>query len=807
VAGFYCVATETTERVLAEQALHQSYRTLFEAMDEGYLLADVIFDDEGRAADIQYVEANPAATRMIGQDLTGRRLSEASPDYEDYWYEIWGRVARTGKGERLERYAAPEGLWYDFYVFKPEPDNAASNRVAVLFQDVSQRKQAEMALRDSEARHRALAESAQRQAAELSAVLESMPDAVYIGTSEGITLANQRALDQLGFESREELNRNIAVLAAEIDTRDYHTGAFIPPEQQVYARALRGESAVQDVRVRHRGTGEERVVRSAAAPVKIDGAVIAAVAVNTDVTGHRRAQAGLRELNETLERRVQEALAERTLWADFFRNSGALIGALDLDRRFIAVNKAYADAFEAFFGLRPKVGDDIEALLAGQPTKSAAILEFWARALAGEEFTVVNDNKGRAPFFEFHFNPLRDQSGRITGALQYAVDVSQRVQAQARLAEAQEALRQSQKLEAMGQLTGGVAHDFNNLLTPIVGGLDMLQRRGVGDERAQRQIIWALQAAERARALVQRLLAFARRQPLQPTAVDVGALVEGIADLVSSTSGPRIRLELDVASALPAARADVNQIEMAILNLAVNARDAMPDGGTLTISAQRDDVGQGHRSKLPAGIYVKLAVSDTGVGMTEEILSRAIEPFFSTKGVGQGTGLGLSMVHGLALQLGGALTLQSRHGLGTTVELWLPLAGHAPREAEREPPDQAVAPMGLVLLVDDEPLARDSTADMITDLGYEVLEATSAEEALRRLEEGIEPRLLITDHLMPGMTGVELVVAARQFFPHLPVLIISGYAEDNGIPSDLPRLTKPFRQAELLDSLSKLLRQ
>jgi CheY-like chemotaxis protein len=333
----------------------------------------------------------------------------------------------------------------------------------------------------------------------------------------------------------------------------------------------------------------------------------------------------------------------------------------------------------------------------------------------------------------------------------------------------------------------------------------MLVRRGLGSERERRLIDGALQSAERAKTLVQRLLAFARRQPLQPQAVDVKRLVGGMADLISSTSGPHVQVRVDLPGDLPPATADANQVEMAVLNLAVNARDAMPDGGILTISAARASVRPEQRSPLPGGHYVRLSVSDTGTGMDEETLARAIEPFFSTKGIGKGTGLGLSMVHGLALQLGGGLTIESEPGKGTTVNLWLPISTAQVEDDDRTADVPPVAHgLGMALLVDDEDLVRMSTADMLMDLGYEVAEASSAEEALRLLDEGLKPSVLVTDHLMPGMNGVELArhVAARR--PGLPVLIVSGYAEAEGVAPGLARLTKPFRNSELAFSLAAL---
>ena len=402
---------------------------------------------------------------------------------------------------------------------------------------------------------------------------------------------------------------------------------------------------------------------------------------------------------------------------------------------------------------------------------------------------------------------LRDVNERRTAEAELRrlnETLEERVRARtADLERAHEQLRQSQKMEAIGQLTGGVAHDFNNLLTPILGGLDVLQRRGVGDERGQRLIDGALQSAERARVLVQRLLAFARRQPLQSAAVDTAGLVEDMVDLLSSTLGPRVRVIVDAGDGLPPAQADRNQLEMAVLNLAVNARDAMPDGGVLTISVRQAEA-EGSLALSP-GRYIRLAVSDTGVGMDPATLARAIEPFFSTKGVGKGTGLGLSMIHGLAAQLGGALQLSSAVGVGTTVEIWLPIADSAAAEAREENFDEPVAGAGVVLLVDDEELIRASTAQMLADLGFTVLEADSGRSALALLHR---PKLdlVVTDHLMPGMTGTEFAREAALVRPGVPVLVISGYADLDALAPDLPRLMKPFREVELAQALASLRR-
>ncbi|WP_206667832.1 ATP-binding protein [Sphingomonas glacialis] len=467
-------------------------------------------------------------------------------------------------------------------------------------------------------------------------------------------------------------------------------------------------------------------------------------------------------------------------------------------------------------GLHP---DDREATSAAY----AAAADPEQRALYDVNYRTIGKEDGIVRWVEAKGRGVFDAQGRCIRVAGTAVQITARKEAEEALRELNttletrittaiaeredvlEVLRQSQKMEAMGQLTGGVAHDFNNLLTPIVGSLDLLQRKGLGGEREQRLIAGAVQSADRARTLVQRLLAFARRQPLQPIPIDVPELISGMGELVSSTIGPQIRVVVEVRDELPPALADPNQLEMAILNLAVNARDAMPDGGTLRITARRESIRSGHRSKLRTGHYICLSVADTGVGMDAATLARAVEPFFSTKGIGKGTGLGLSMVHGLASQLGGTITIQSQLGLGTTVELWLPQSSAIAGE-ETQLGDEPMAQVGsgTALLVDDEELVRMSTADMLGDLGYSVIEAVSGEEAMRLVKAGTHFDLLVTDHLMPGMTGTDLIQAVRLAKPGTPVLLVSGYAENTAIDPGIPRLTKPFRKDELASSLALL---
>jgi signal transduction histidine kinase/ActR/RegA family two-component response regulator len=368
-------------------------------------------------------------------------------------------------------------------------------------------------------------------------------------------------------------------------------------------------------------------------------------------------------------------------------------------------------------------------------------------------------------------------------------------------------LHEAQKLETLGQLTGGVAHDFNNLLTPVIGNLDLLRRRFPDDPRAQRLIDGGLQAASRAATLVQRLLAFARRQDLQPRPVAIPALLEGMSDMLARSLGPTIDVHFAFPPDLPAARVDPNQLELALLNLAINARDAMPDGGPLRIEASEvDRPGVG---ALTAGHYIRIAVIDGGLGMDRDTLARAVEPFFSTKGQGKGTGLGLSMVHGLAAQLGGMLSLTSAPGQGTTAEILLPTTTEQPGETEHDRVVlQEAVVRATVLLVDDEELVRNGTADMLRDIGYEVLTAASGAEALLLLRSGAEINLLVTDYLMPGMNGVDLVQAAGSVVPGLPALLITGYSNiASGPGAALPRLAKPFRQVDLAARVAELLVQ
>jgi signal transduction histidine kinase len=373
-------------------------------------------------------------------------------------------------------------------------------------------------------------------------------------------------------------------------------------------------------------------------------------------------------------------------------------------------------------------------------------------------------------------------------------------------------VHEMQKVESLGQLTGGVAHDFNNLLMAVLGNLDLLRKYIPDDPRTRRLIDGAIQGAERGAILTKRMLAFARRQELKPETVNVPALVDSMVEMLRRSLGPGTRIATDFAADVPATRVDPNQLEVALLNLALNARDAMPLGGQLTIAAHRERVAAGEVSGLQPGEYVCIVERDTGHGMDEATLKRATEPFFTTKGAGRGTGLGLSMVDGLVAQSGGAMRITSQLGIGTTVELWLPVSGvdddapTPPTRPQRAPPLREVRSC-RVLVVDDDPIVATGTVAMLEDLGHVATEVPSGDAALQLLGSDTVIDLVITDHAMPGMTGTELAAHIRQSWPELPIVIASGYAE---LPGDedlgLPRLSKPYRQHDLATLVARLIR-
>lgn len=383
-----------------------------------------------------------------------------------------------------------------------------------------------------------------------------------------------------------------------------------------------------------------------------------------------------------------------------------------------------------------------------------------------------------------------------------------------RTQEREEALAQlfeAQKLDTIGQLTGGVAHDFNNLLMAALGSLNLLKKRMAPDDRNAPLLDNAIQAAQRGSALTQRLLAFARRQELKPEAVDIVQLIGDISELIQRAVGPGVKFESEAPPNLPPVLADANQLELALLNLYVNSRDAMPSGGVIKVAISEQSVEgvRGPSSLLP-GRYVRLVISDTGTGMDKETLARATEPFFTTKGVGKGTGLGLSMVQGLAAQLGGSFELRSIVGQGTEAALWLPVAVDVDSDKSAESPVRAAPKPGAVglkiLVVDDDILVAMGTVAMLEDLGHQPVEVHSGKAALDALASGAPFDVVVTDHAMPMMSGLELAERIKETYPALPIILASGYVEipeASKLVSSLLRLNKPFSQEQLQQAVSR----
>ncbi|GAB7533227.1 PAS domain-containing protein [Pseudomonas sp. 3A(2025)] len=529
---------------------------------------------------------------------------------------------------------------------------------------------------------------------------------------------------------------------------------------------------------------------------------------------------------------INHARAEAALRASsaqlsaMFDQAGAGIAVCDTAGAIVRANDRYCEIVgrsrEALFGLH------IEDIT--HPEDAALHTLSGGRNLDNMTPFVITKRYTRPDrrlvWVQNHITPLRDDQQRFSGLLCVCVDITARINAEARLRELNESLEQrvaatlaqreqaivqlheSRKLEMVGQLSGGIAHDFNNLLTPIMASLELIRRRSP-DAQATRLLDGALQAADRARILVGRLLTFGRRQALKPQAVVLHTLVSDMNELIQRSLGPMFEVVIDIPEHLPAVFVDPHQLELSVLNLAVNARDAMQEGGQLSITAQRATVADEQINSLSAGNYVQLVVADNGSGMSLDTLKRCVEPFYSTKGVGKGTGLGLSMVQGLALQSGGGFDIASQEGQGTQVMLWLPLSDVPATVETDEPTCAPVAPCPAhVLLVDDEDLARYATALQLRDLGYQVTDTDSAHQALQMIAAGLRPDLLITDHAMSDKTGAQLAAEIRQTIAHLPVLIITGYANlKPGQAEDFVVLAKPFRRDDIAARVAQLVQR
>jgi len=406
-------------------------------------------------------------------------------------------------------------------------------------------------------------------------------------------------------------------------------------------------------------------------------------------------------------------------------------------------------------------------------------------------------------------DPVLDPTGALVGFAKITRDVTEKMETQRALEKAREAFFHAQKMEAIGRLTGGVAHDFNNLLTAILGSLQLVRKRILDNPKNVLLVDNAVDAAKRGAMLTQRMLAFARQQELTIEPTDLTRLVPGMRSLFERVLDPSFEIELRIPLTLKLVQADANQLELALLNLVTNARDAMPEGGKIIISARTERIGPNHDALLPPGDYVCLSVTDNGEGMDESALVHASEPFFTTKGVGKGTGLGLSMVQGLMEQLGGRLVLKSELGLGTTAELHLSIAASLPdvlKPAVDAKFEKYARPLSI-LAVDDDILVLLNTVAMLEDLGHSVIQAPTGKAALAVLRSESVVDLLLADQAMPHMTGMQLASLARQDRPLLPIILATGYAElpDQG-HIGLVRLSKPYMQEDLARVIAEVMK-
>jgi len=521
------------------------------------------------------------------------------------------------------------------------------------------------------------------------------------------------------------------------------------------------------------------------------------------------AERALRELNQTLERRVKEAVAERNVLADIVEGTNAFVQVADLEYRWLAVNRAAADEFERIFGVRPRVGECMLDVLASQPEQQAAVKATWQRALAGEEFTAIEEFGD--PFrerrsYEMRYNTLRDRRGNRIGAYQFVYDVTERLRDQERLRLAETALRQAQKMESLGQLTGGVAHDFNNLLAVFATGLQLLERDIAGQQR-QRVFEGMRRALSRGTGLTRHLLAFSRRRPVNPESIDLAAHLRGMREMLDGSLGGHLKIEMNLADNVWPVEVDAGEMELAILNLCVNSRDAMPDGGVIAITAanayEADERGA-------FGDFVKLTVSDTGVGMSPEVLARAFEPFFTTKDVSKGSGLGLPQVYGFAQQSGGQVSLHSKVGGGTIVTLLLPRSLRTPVASRPMDTVGAAAASdngsrrGHALLVEDDREVAALTREMLSCLGFAVTHVVSADAALGALANDRAIDIVLSDIMMPGgVNGLELAREIKRRHQNLPIILTTGYVEAAADMKDeeFHLLPKPYSLEALAEAL------
>jgi PAS domain S-box-containing protein len=798
---------EAADRAWSEAELRASearYRSLFNSIEAGFCVIEVKFDAQDRPVDYRFLDVNGAFGHHTGlDDPVGRWVSELVPDLEQHWFDYYGRVARTGQAEQVEMPASALGnRWYMVNAYRV--DDPHLNHVAVLFNDLSDRRRAQEALENS------------REELELATRAAELGRYDY-RPREGTLTWDDRCRELFGLSPGVPVSYESAFLAGlhpdDLVRADTAVAAALDPDGSRRFEVEYRTIGIEDGKLRH---------ISAHGLAFFDGRVpIRLVGTVQDVTADREAQAALREVEQRL--RLAVRATNDAVWDwDFRTNHVTWNDALhDNYGHVLADVEPTGDWWIAHIHPddRARIDASIHAVIDGEGTDWTDEYRF---ARADGDYADVLD-RGYV---------LRDATGapiRMVGAM---MDVSarkaierqleqdkQRLTQEADMAaaerdRAEEALRQAQKMEAVGQLTGGIAHDFNNLLTGISGAMEMIQIR-VAQGRVtelEKYCTAAQGAVRRAAALTHRLLAFSRRQTLDPKPTNVNRLVRDLEDMIARTVGPAIQLETVGQAGLWPTLVDPNQLENAVLNLCINARDAMPHGGRITIETANRlmDDRAARAVGLTPGAYVSLCVTDTGTGMTPDIVSRAFDPFFTTKPMGQGTGLGLSMIYGFVRQSGGQVRIYTEVGQGTTLCLYLPRLEGAEAEADSALADTVARPApppfdkrGTILVVDDEPSVRMLAVEVARDAGYHVLEAEDGPAALALLDRHPHIDLLITDVGLPGgLNGRQVADAALARLPELRVIFITGYAENAVLGSgqlapNMALVTKPFAMEAL----------
>lgn len=749
---------------------------------------------------LQFV--NDAHLRLFGShDWIGKPVQEAFPGIANQgFYELLDQVYATG--EQHVAYNAParfrrsshepeQTLFMDF-IYAPIVENGRVTGIFCQGFDVTDRHVAEDALQHSEEQLRLATDAAEVGLWDVDITTDTLfwPARVkaMFGISSDVPVSMVDFYAGLHPEDHEHTSNAFA------DAADAGKRTLYDVEYRTIGKK---DGKVRWVAAKGRGVFDQ------------EGRCVRMIGTAIDVTARKETEEQLRVLNETLEQRVAEALAERQLLANIVETTNALIQVLDLDYRFLAINRASADELNRIYGVLPKIGDSVIELFAHRPEDGSTIFDMWRRALAGEEFTLAEpfgDPAIDRRYYEMRFSSLRNAHGERVGAYMFANDITDRLRDEQRLAEAEEHLRQAQKIEAIGQLTGGVAHDFNNLLMVISGGLNLFEHAGA--EKRERLMDGMRNAVERGAALTRQLLAFSRRKPLTPETVELPRQIDGMSELLDRTLRGDVHVETRFEEDLWPVRIDPAELELVLLNLCVNARDAMPDGGTITITAENtNEVG----TDL-AGEYVRLSVIDTGVGMPPEVQAKVFEPFFTTKDVGKGSGLGMAQVYGFAVQSDGGVRVRSAIRKGTTVELLLPRSRELPIQQNRQLIDFGTGDLsgrqsGSILLVEDDHEVAALVTEMLGDLGYRVTRAASPDGALGALANGRPVDVVFSDIMMPGgMNGVELAREIRRRRPGLPILLTSGYAgaaAREAASENIPILAKPYQ----IDALDQALRR